>query len=252
TAKVGAVAMLHQSPLPVTPGYSATYQLTITRGDQANSGGNLAVDLALSGLPSGATYLGPSQVVLTSKQATVTVSAQIGTSSTVPMGAYSFTVKATRGGAVSDNATATSTLLVGTAAFAGPHANNDSYSTTAGASVSGNVLPNDVAGISSTLTVTSNTSPTNGILTTQSNGGGVANDGQFTYTPNAGFTGVDTFTYTLRDGNGLSDSALVTISVGQDATTTTVASSPSPSTYGQSVTFTATVTDTSGSAPAGS
>ena len=47
-------------------------------------------------------------------------------------------------------------------------------------------------------------------------------DGTFTYTPDTGFTGADSFTYGLSDGNGGSDWATVTVSVGEaDAITGT-------------------------------
>ncbi|MEL7093782.1 MAG: Ig-like domain-containing protein, partial [Pseudomonadota bacterium] len=41
-------------------------------------------------------------------------------------------------------------------------------------------------------------------------------DGTVTYTPDAGFTGVDTFTYTVDDGNGGQDTATVTVNVDTD------------------------------------
>lgn len=43
-------------------------------------------------------------------------------------------------------------------------------------------------------------------------------DGSFTYTPNAGFSGVDTFTYRADDGTGLTADAVVTITVSSVAT----------------------------------
>jgi hypothetical protein len=47
------------------------------------------------------------------------------------------------------------------------------------------------------------------------NGGTVTDnqDGTLTYTPATGFTGEDTFNYTISDGNGGSDDAAVTVSV---------------------------------------
>ena len=50
---------------------------------------------------------------------------------------------------------------------------------------------------------------------TSANGGTVAvnPDGTFTYLPPAGFTGTDTFTYTITDSSGLSDKATVSIGV---------------------------------------
>ncbi|WP_038033329.1 Ig-like domain-containing protein [Thermopetrobacter sp. TC1] len=41
-------------------------------------------------------------------------------------------------------------------------------------------------------------------------------DGTLTYTPEAGFTGTDTFTYVLEDANGGRDEATVTVNVGND------------------------------------
>ena len=61
------------------------------------------------------------------------------------------------------------------------------------------------------VTVTSNTSPAHGSVTMNSNG-------TFTYTPNAGFSGNDTFQYTITDSNDPSNpktaTATVTIAVG--------------------------------------
>jgi CBS domain-containing protein len=70
-------------------------------------------------------------------------------------------------------------------------------------------------------------------------------DGSFTYTPNSGFTGADTFTYRVTDGSSNnSNIAAVTINVSSKVTTTTsVDSSSNPSNYGDAVTFTATVTN---------
>ncbi len=58
-----------------------------------------------------------------------------------------------------------------------------------------------------TLTVTAVTQPTTGGTVTLT--GGVVS-----FTPAAGFTGIATFTYTLSDGNGGTDTATVTVRVG--------------------------------------
>ncbi len=58
----------------------------------------------------------------------------------------------------------------------------------------------------SALTAVQQTSPTDGLLTFNS-------DGSFDYTPNTGFAGVDTFTYTAFDGADDSAPATVTITV---------------------------------------
>ena len=43
-------------------------------------------------------------------------------------------------------------------------------------------------------------------------------DGSFSYTPTAGFSGIDTFMYTANDADGPSEPALVSIEVAADAT----------------------------------
>ncbi len=109
-------------------------------------------------------------------------------------------------------AVANTQLVVGTATpLAGP-----------AATVAGNVLSNDTEFLGDTFTIST-------YNTTSANGGAVnlvttgPNAGSFTYTPAAGFTGADTFTYTLRDkgidgiaGNAddLTSVATVTINVG--------------------------------------
>ena len=56
-------------------------------------------------------------------------------------------------------------------------------------------------------------------VTAPLNGGAVANvDNTVTYTPNAGFSGVDIFSYTISDGNGGVASAPVTVDVAADDT----------------------------------
>ena len=45
-------------------------------------------------------------------------------------------------------------------------------------------------------------------------------DGSFTYQPDSGFTGNDTFTYTASDGTNTSSETTVTITVQDDSTNT--------------------------------
>jgi ELWxxDGT repeat protein/VCBS repeat-containing protein len=68
------------------------------------------------------------------------------------------------------------------------------------------VLANDEDPDSDTLTVSLGTSTTNGTLTLNA-------DGSFVYTPNANFSGADTFTYRVNDGATTSDPVTVTITV---------------------------------------
>ncbi len=68
------------------------------------------------------------------------------------------------------------------------------------------LLANDNDSDSATLTATLGAVPSNGWLVLNS-------DGTFTYRPNAGFTGTDTFTYSISDGTTTSNPAIVTITV---------------------------------------
>ncbi|PVW16333.1 DUF7507 domain-containing protein [Marixanthomonas spongiae] len=89
-----------------------------------------------------------------------------------------------------------------------PVANADTNTTKIDVPVNGNVLPNDYDPDGDPITVTGNTTPANGTVT-------INPDGTYTYTPNPGFTGEDTFEYTICDnGNpALCDTAVVTIQV---------------------------------------
>ena len=93
-----------------------------------------------------------------------------------------------------------------------PVANDDSFTTPENTPISTmlatGVLVNDTDLDGDTLTV--NTTPvvpvTNGTLVLNT-------DGSFTYTPNLGFSGLDSFTYEVTDGNGGLAQATVTITV---------------------------------------
>jgi uncharacterized repeat protein (TIGR01451 family) len=106
-------------------------------------------------------------------------------------------------GAVCDEATVT--LVVG------PEANDDSYTTPYETPVTANVNVNDVYPANSTFNQL--TQPANGTVVFSPNG-------SFTYTPDPGFTGTDSYTYEvcLPAPNGaVCDPATVTIVVGPDA-----------------------------------
>jgi len=64
----------------------------------------------------------------------------------------------------------------------------------------------DVDGDTLTVSATLVTNVVNGALTLNT-------DGTFTYTPDANFNGSDSFEYTLDDGNGGTDTAIVTLTV---------------------------------------
>ena len=68
------------------------------------------------------------------------------------------------------------------------------------------VLANDSDADLDTLTAAVAANPTKGSIA-------LNKDGSFNYTPNAGFSGTDTFTYTVSDGIVNSEPATVTVSV---------------------------------------
>ncbi|MDX1486081.1 MAG: Ig-like domain-containing protein, partial [Alphaproteobacteria bacterium] len=80
------------------------------------------------------------------------------------------------------------------------------------------LTPVDTAAVISVLTNDSDADldPLSVVAAAQGSYGTVVNtgDGTVTYTPDAGFSGIDSFTYTVGDGNGGSDSAAVVVYVG--------------------------------------
>jgi Ca2+-binding RTX toxin-like protein len=111
---------------------------------------------------------------------------------------------------VRDPSGATSTAMVTvtiTGANDAPTAGDDSAFVTSGGSVIIPVLANDSDPEGDALTVLSAANGSNGSVV-------VNPDGTLTYTPNAGFSGNDSFTYTLKDANGATDTATVSLVVG--------------------------------------
>jgi parallel beta-helix repeat protein len=90
-----------------------------------------------------------------------------------------------------------------------PVAANDSYSTQQNVTLNvpaPGVLANDNDSDSATITAALVTNATHGSLTFN-------NNGSFSYTPQSGFTGSDSFTYQASDGSALSNTATVNITV---------------------------------------
>ena len=116
---------------------------------------------------------------------------------------FEYTVKDIYGA----SATATVTLNLETVNDA-PAANTDSFSGVHGKPISGNVMANDSDADGDPLTVIATTIAT-------ADGGQVIllADGTFTYTPDAGFVGIDSFTYSIGDGHGGSATATVSLNV---------------------------------------
>lgn len=99
------------------------------------------------------------------------------------------------------------------------------------------VLANDTDADEDALTATGATQPEHGSVT-------LAANGSFTYTPDAGFSGTDTFTYKASDGTAESAPATVTITVEEapDPVATTVKAPWTSVKYGSKAQFVATVT----------
>src|SRR6266542_952552 len=87
-----------------------------------------------------------------------------------------------------------------------PVAANDSATTPKNTAVTIDVLANDSDADGDPLSVTNLTAPAHGSAVLNA-------DGTVTYTPNLGFLGTDTFTYTANDGTSDSNVATVTVEV---------------------------------------
>jgi|GEM_PF-1922729 len=95
-----------------------------------------------------------------------------------------------------------------------PVAQDDAFSEDQDIDILGNVLADNGSGVDSDPDL----DPLNvvaGVYATANGSVTLAANGDFTYTPNAGFFGVDTFDYTLEDGQGNSDTGTVTFTVNQ-------------------------------------
>jgi hypothetical protein len=96
-----------------------------------------------------------------------------------------------------------------------PIAHDDSKETMKDSPVSISVLSNDYDTDGDTLTIAVMGTSTNGAPFTTSNGGVVTwnANGTVVYTPAPGYTGIDTFEYTITDGNGHNAHATITVTV---------------------------------------
>lgn len=114
---------------------------------------------------------------------------------------FTYTVEDGHGG--SDSATVTVTVQPVNDA---PDAADDAASTTTNIPIRIGVLANDSDVDGDVLKVSSVSPAPNGTVT-------IKHDGTVQYRPAPGFTGTDSFTYTVRDGNGGADTATVTVTV---------------------------------------
>ncbi len=115
--------------------------------------------------------------------------------------AYTFRIRATNAVGTSAPSAAVTVTTTNTA----PTAVDDSATTSAATAVTIDVVANDTDPGGDTLSVTSVTTPGNGTVT-------LGSDGTVTYTPDALFSGSDSFDYTVSDGTD-TDTGTVTITV---------------------------------------
>ncbi len=111
---------------------------------------------------------------------------------------------------VTDQAGNTGTVSTGLRRNRVPVAVADSATTAVNTATVIAVLGNDSDGDGDPLSITAVTQGTSG-TTAITTGAGVPD--RITYTPNNGFTGADSFNYTIGDGNGATASATVTVTV---------------------------------------
>lgn len=97
--------------------------------------------------------------------------------------------------------------VIGSSGNLPPTAVNDSATTNVNTAVSISVLANDSDADGGTLSVVSVTQGASGAVSIN------AGSTSVTYTPNGGFTGSDSFTYTITDGQGDTNSATVNVTV---------------------------------------
>jgi len=133
---------------------------------------------------------------------------------------FTYNISDGNGGTNSANVTVTVSSLPNVA----PVANNDLASTNQDQFVNIAVLSNDTDADGDTLTI--------GIISNPNNGSAVRTGNSIRYTPNTGFTGSDTFTYNISDGNGGTNSANVTVTVSSLPNVAPVANNDSATTDG--------------------
>jgi len=119
---------------------------------------------------------------------------------------FTYTISDGNGG--SDTATVTVTVDEAVIKNTAPVAVDDSATTIIGQPVTLTTLSNDSDADGDTLTITN--------VATPSNGTAVISGGEIIYTPNPGFTGTDSFSYIISDGNGGTATATETVDVVKD------------------------------------
>lgn len=213
-------------------GSSATFTLNVKNNDSAECANN-QFNLNTS-KPTGWSASLSSTSVSLAPGASTSVNLNVTSATSAADGYYNVTTTASSGN-LSDSVTAT--YVVDTpVSNTPPVAGNDTASTTAGSPVTIAVLNNDSDADGDALTVTS-TSGVNGNATINSNG-------TITFTPAVGFSGTESFTYVVSDGNGGTDSANVSVSVAAGNTAPNASNDNASTNAGSAVTINVLANDT--------
>ncbi|WP_129338619.1 beta strand repeat-containing protein [Cellulomonas endophytica] len=193
-----------------TRGAASTATVTITVTNNAPDAVNDVYDTA-SGTPVSVTLTGnDSDPDSDSLTATVTTGPAHGTVTLAADGTGTYTPAAGWSGTdtftytISDGHGGTDTATVTVRVNGSPDAVDDTASTAGDTAVDVTVLGNDSDPDGDALDVTTTTAPTHGAAT-------VLTGGLVRYTPHTGWAGTDTFTYTISDGRGGTDTATAII-----------------------------------------
>jgi VCBS repeat-containing protein len=187
------VTPVNDAPVASNLNLTTDEDIPITRTISANDPDGDTLTYTTIGSPTNGT------VVLNSATGTFTYTPNAGYS-----GSDSFVVSISDG----NGGTTTSTVTIGiNAVNQAPTAAADNATTDESTAVSIPVLANDTDLDGDSLTITNITQGANGSVVID------AVSGELIYNPNPGFTGTDSFTYTVDDGSGATSTATVTVTV---------------------------------------
>ncbi|MFV0360713.1 Ig-like domain-containing protein [Tropicimonas sp.] len=186
------VPVENNAPDAVADSASTNYETAVTISVLANDSDADGDTLSLSGVTQGA----HGSVAISGTRVVYTPDTGFSGNDT-----FSYTISDGNGG----TDTATVSVTVAEKPNTAPDAVNDSANVVPGGTVTVDVLANDSDADGDALSIASVGRPSNGTASIV--------DGKIVYTPNAGFTGADSVTYTVSDGQGSTDTARVNFTV---------------------------------------
>ncbi|NEO55191.1 MAG: tandem-95 repeat protein [Okeania sp. SIO3B5] len=196
-----------------TPNSSATVNITVTpnqvipvaENDTASTNANTPITIDVLGNDTGESLniITVDNLTTAGNNATINNNQIIYTPSPGFSGTDTFTYTIDDGNNNTPNSSATVNITV-TPNQVIPVAENDTVSTTANTPITIDVLANDTGESLNIITVDN--------LTTAGNNATI-NNNQIIYTPSPGFSGIDTFTYTIDDGNNNTPNSSATVNI---------------------------------------